>query len=128
MKHRLFMCTILYVHSASLKTRNLLLTRSRLTILSGVPFTVAVIQIPQRYQTVGQTSPVRAGVDLLPSTLLLSLGTIVASVASSRFRIPPLFVFLVGGIFQTVGCALISTLGVHLGSKVFEYSYLSDLA
>ena len=86
-----------------------------------------MIQIPQKYQTVGGTSPIRAGVDLLPYTLLLSLGTIFASVASSRFRVPPVFVFLVGAVFQTVGAALMSTSGVQFASKIYGYEIILSL-
>ncbi|KUJ10779.1 MFS general substrate transporter [Mollisia scopiformis] len=100
MEHRLFMCA---------------------------PFTVAVIQIPQRDQAVGATSPIRAGVNLLPFTLMLSVGSIFASISTSRSRAPPMFVFLVGAILQTVGCALMSTLGVHVGSKAYGYEVILAL-
>jgi hypothetical protein len=103
------------------------LTWSSLTILSGAPFTVAVIQIPQRYQAVGDNSPIRAGVNLLPFTLLLSVGSIFASISTSKSRAPPIFVFLVGAILQTVGCALMSTLGVEVGRKAYGYEVILAL-
>jgi len=102
-------------------TNRIFMTPILLTILSGAPFTVAVIQIPQRYQAVTQTSAIRAGVDLLPFTLLLCGGSLIASVLGSKLRVPALYLFLVGAILQTVGSAMMSTLGIYLGPKVNGY-------
>lgn len=52
------------------------------------------------------------------------MGSIFASISTSKSRLPPVFIFLLGAILQTVGCALMSTLGVHVGSKAYGYEVI----
>ena len=94
---------------------------------AGVPFTVAVIQIPQRYQTVGDTSALTAGIRLLPFTLCTSVGIVFANVLASKLRVPYVFVLLLGAIFQITSTALMSELPTEPGSKNYGYEVLLAL-
>ena len=97
------------------------LTLVGIAFLSGVPFTVAIIQIPQRYQIVNDASALEAGVRLLPLTLCASVGTVVANMLASTLRIPPVFIILLGTALQILGATLLSTLPTHIIPR--EYSH-----
>lgn len=83
---------------------------SRNSFLVGFPFTVAIVGIPQRFQAVNGISPFGAGYRLLPFAVLTPVGAALAGPLTSKLRIPPLYVLLLGTICQTVGAALLSTL------------------
>ena len=97
------------------------LTVSSISFLSGVPFTVGTIQIPQRFQTVSSASALEAGIRLLPFTLCASVGTVTANILASKLQIPPLFILLVGAILQIVGTVLMSTLPIEVVPRVYGY-------
>ncbi|KAK3390170.1 major facilitator superfamily transporter [Podospora didyma] len=78
--------------------------------LTGFPFMAAIINIPQRLQTVNGTTAGEAGLRLLPLVLCSPFATVVAGFLVSKLRVPPLYVLLVGGILQTVGVGLFSSL------------------
>ncbi|MCJ1356673.1 MAG: hypothetical protein MMC33_006668 [Icmadophila ericetorum] len=109
MKHRVFMGILL------------------VTFLAGVPFTVAIINIPERFQTVNNLSPGQAGIKLIPFSIFVSVGSALSSVFSSRFKIPPIFVVLLGAVMQTAGTALMSTLPLEIGSNNYGYQVLTGI-
>ena len=88
-------------------------TICRSSALSDVPFTVAVIEIPQRFQAVNATSPLLAGVRLLPLSLSAPFGSVLSSVFIMKAKAPPAIIVLLGAILQTIGSAMLSTLPVH---------------
>ncbi|TVY46233.1 Efflux pump FUS6 [Lachnellula cervina] len=98
MKHRVFMGALL------------------MSFLTGVPFTVAVIQIPQEWQTVVRTSTLVAGLRLLPFTLFYSVGQVIAMLLMSKLQVPPVFVFFLGAVSQTVGMAVQAFIPFHAGA------------
>ncbi|KAF2681603.1 MFS general substrate transporter [Lentithecium fluviatile CBS 122367] len=77
--------------------------------LTGMPLTVAIIEIPLRFQAVNSLSPLQAGIRLLPYAVLNPLGSIIAPYAAKRFRVPPIYMMLTGAVIQVVGTALLST-------------------
>ncbi|KAF1952681.1 MFS multidrug transporter-like protein [Byssothecium circinans] len=77
--------------------------------LTGMPFTVAVIQIPLRFQAVDGLSPLQAGIRLLPYAVLNPLGSILAPWIAKRFQIPPIYIMVFGASIQVVGAALLTT-------------------
>ena len=85
------------------------LLESRSMFLTGMPFTVAVIQIPLRFQSVNALSPLQAGIQFLPYAVLNPFGSIIAPYLAKRFRVPTLYMMLIGAIFQLVGSLLLST-------------------
>lgn len=97
-----------------------------LVLLTGFPYFVAVINLPQRFQVVNGDSPIKAGVHLLPllGSMALSkilsaavtfswsnriLGSFIGGAASSKKNnTSPILIFATCLIF--LGCGLLSTL------------------
>ncbi|PVI05321.1 MFS general substrate transporter [Periconia macrospinosa] len=69
---------------------------------TGVPFTVCVITIPQRFQVINALSGWDASVRLLPFTVGIPVGSVIQSVAIKR-GVPPIFVVLTGSLIQVAG-------------------------
>ena len=105
----------------------LLLIYDSVTFLAGIPFTVAIIQIPQRFQTVSATSALQAGVRLLPFTLGSSVGTISGNILASKLQVPPIFILLGGAVLQVLSTALMSTLPVEPGAKIYGFEMLLSI-
>ncbi|KAF2190024.1 major facilitator superfamily transporter [Zopfia rhizophila CBS 207.26] len=78
--------------------------------LAGMPFNVVVVFLPQRFQTVSGTSPLTAGIRLLPYTFGAAIGAALAMVASSKRRVAVVYILLVGATLQVIGITLLSTL------------------
>ncbi len=70
----------------------------------------AIFNIPQRLQTVNSTSAIGAGIRLLPLLLLSPVATATSGLLITKFKIPPLYLLIVGGSFQTIGVGLFSSL------------------
>ena len=92
-------------------------------VLTGAPFTVAVIQIPLRLQTVYRISALGAGIRLLPFAVLTPIGTGVAAVVAGKAKIPPVYLMPVGAIIQVVGFALLSTGSTGPSPPKAQYGY-----
>ena len=125
LQNRIFMGTLLYVtiahlekHSTSCSYAN---PAARIDILAGVPMYVALIQIPQRFQTVNGTSTLEAGIRLLPFALTTPISSVLATIAASRLQVPPIFILFLGAILQTVGTALLSTSSITVGPATYGY-------
>jgi predicted MFS family arabinose efflux permease len=69
-----------------------------------------IVYIPQRYQTVSGMRPLAAGIRLLPYSLGAAVGSVLASVASSKKRVAVSHILFVGATLQVVGLTLLSTL------------------
>jgi hypothetical protein len=97
--------------------------------LTGMPFTVAVIQIPLRFQAVDNFSPLQAGIRLLPYAILNPVGSIMAPWIAKRFQIPPMFIILFGASIQVVGAALMSTALTdrHVTAAYYVYEGIAGL-
>ena len=76
----------------------------------GFPFVSIVVNIPQRAQAVNGLSPVRAGIALLPLLLTSPFATAVQGVLTSNFKVPPVYLMLIGAVLQLVGVGLTSSL------------------
>jgi uncharacterized membrane protein len=75
----------------------------------GFPFTVTIINIPQRFQIVNGLSPVNAGIQMLPLLLLSAVGAATTGAICSKKNIA--FYFLVfSNILQILGTGLLSAL------------------
>lgn len=97
--------------------------RNRNSFLAGVPFTVAVISIPQRFQSVNAVSPLGAGVRFLPFTLSAPLGSGLSSVLITKWKVHPVVVVLCGGVIQTIGATFMGTLPVSKAIIAANYGY-----
>ena len=81
-----------------------------LSLLSGIPYNIIIIDIPQRLQMVNGVSPLGAGVRLIPFNFMIALGCIVINVFAMKTRIAPIYLVLAGSIIELIGLSLLSTL------------------
>lgn len=81
-----------------------------LSLLSGIPYNIIVIDIPQRLQTVNGISPLGAGIRLVPFNFMIALGCILINVLAMRTRIAPIYLVFAGSAIQLIGLSLFSTL------------------
>ena len=70
----------------------------------------AIINIPQRLQTVNDTSAIGAGLRMLPLLLLSPVASSLSGFFISKLRWPPLYLLILGGSLQTLGVGLFSSL------------------
>lgn len=93
------------------------------TFLTGFCLTVLMIQLPQRFQSVNGTTPLGAGIHILPYTMFSPLGTILSAQLMSKYKFPPAGLLSFGAIFQTVGIVLLSTLSRTKSIQPAQYGY-----
>ena len=91
--------------------------------LVGAPFTVAVIQIPLRFQTLYRISALGAGIRLLPFAVLTPIGSGVSAAIAGRAKIPPIYLMMVGAVIQMIGFALLSTGSTGPSPGTAQYGY-----
>ncbi|EEY15609.1 conserved hypothetical protein [Verticillium alfalfae VaMs.102] len=78
--------------------------------LTGFPFMAAIINIPQRLQTVNSTTAIGAGLRMLPLLLLSPVASALSGVLITKLKVPPLYVLTLGGVLQVIGVGLFSSL------------------
>ncbi len=103
-------------------------TASMLTAFSnafflGAPFNVAIFSIPQRFQIVNGTSPLGAGIRLLPFTCATPIGSIISSMIAGKAKVPPIYLVIAASCLQVVGFSLLSTLPVVKHISTAQYGY-----
>lgn len=76
--------------------------------MTGSVSITCIIQLPIRYQTTVGSSPLQAGVRLLPFVLCGPLGVTLTAILSKNRRVPPLYVGIVGILLQMIGLIFIS--------------------
>ena len=86
-------------------------------------FTVAVIEIPLRFQTVNSLSSLDAGVRLLPFATISPFGTVIFVTIATKAKIPPIYLLFVGAALQTAGIALLATLPDTVDISPGQYGY-----
>lgn len=88
----------------------------------GVPFTVLVVDLPQRFQTVNDLSALDAGVRLLPYAIFAPFGSLVSNIIFMR-RKSPLILLGAGASLQLVGLVLLATLPISASVPAAQYGY-----
>lgn len=91
-------------------------------LLLGFPFYAMFIQLPQRFQGVNFTSAERAGILLLPTTLLTPLGAMLAGVIISK-KCPGEYSLLAAAAMVSIGVGLMSSLPVDSQFPARTYGY-----
>lgn len=94
-------------------------------MLSGIPYNILIIDIPQRLQTISGLSPFQAGVRLIPFNFLISFGTVVINIVAKVTGILPINLILFGSIIQLIGLALFCTLPTDGSIPAAMYGYQS---
>jgi len=97
--------------------------------LVGGPMSVTTFQQPQRFQLVNGLSSLDAGIRLLPFGALFPVGSMIGTRACSAFKIPSIYLILLGSALQVVGFALLSTLSAstHVENAVYGYLVICGL-
>jgi len=90
--------------------------------LLGMPFSVMFIQLPQRFQGVNFTSAERAGILLLPVSLLTPVGAMVGGALNAR-KVPAEYLLLTGTAVISIGTGLLSSLSVESSISPITYGY-----
>lgn len=78
----------------------------RLSKLSGAPYIVVIIDIPQRSETAG-VDAFGAGVRLIPFNFLITLGAVAANIIAGKSKMPTIMLLSVGVVFQIIGVCLL---------------------
>jgi hypothetical protein len=97
-------------------------------MLSGAPYIVAIIDIPQRFQTFG-VDAFGAGARLIPFNLLIALGAVVVNIIAGKSRVPPIILLLVGAVLQVTGVCLLSSMTntSSVPASIYAYQVLTGL-
>lgn len=98
--------------------------------LLGMPMYVAFIQLPQRFQSVNFTSAERAGILLLPVSLLTPLGaTVFGILFGKKIMGTPIateYLLLLSTVILSIGIGLLSSLPIdsHISNASYGYEII----
>ena len=95
----------------------------RTVFLTGAPLTVAIVQIPSRFQVVDGVSALEAGIRVLPFSVLVPIGASATAALVGKTKIPPIYMSFFGSAMQVVGFALLSTLPLNTHDNQSQYGY-----
>ena len=94
-----------------------------------MPFTIAIVQIPSRFQAVNSLSPLQAGIRLLPYAVLNPFGSVLAPFIAKRFKVPPVYIVFFGAVIQVAGTALLSITptSTDIPGQIYGYEAVAGL-
>ena len=97
-------------------------------MLSGAPYIVTIVDIPQRFQTLG-VDPFGAGVRLIPFNAFIAFGAIIVNIIAGRTKIPPIFLLMVGTLLQMTGVSLLSTMKIthSVPQSIYAFQVITGL-
>jgi hypothetical protein len=113
-------------------------TLSRTAVLSGFPYFISVINLPQRFQLVNGQSPVSAGLRLMPFLSFFAAGkslhvdhkhltnsttgtAVAGKLNGKKNRTPE--TLIAGSLITVIGCGLLSTLSNTARIEAKQYGY-----
>ena len=99
----------------------------RISLFSGIPYNTIVITIPQRFQAVYGTSPLGAGVRLIPFNFLIAFASVFVNILAAKARIKPIYLLFIGSMLQLIGLALFTTLtdDTKISAAIYGYEIIS---
>lgn len=85
--------------------------------------------IPQVFQLVYGTSGLNAGVRLIPFTITIPFGAILASILAGKLKIPALYIVIGGSILQVIGFSLLGTLPttLEIPARIYGGEFIAGL-
>ena len=100
----------------------------RIALLTGFPLFLTIIQLPERFQIVDDTSPIGAGVRLMPLLFASAFGSSVAGFISSR-KNNTFYTLVAASSLVLLGCGLLSTTSdaFSVGSAIYGYQVIFGL-
>lgn len=95
--------------------------------LLGMPFYVIFVQLPQRFQTVNFTTAERAGILLLPCTLVSPVGAMVTGLAAKKIATE--YILILSAAIVCIGTGLMGSLPTHshLWTGIYGYEVIVGL-
>lgn len=90
--------------------------------LTGFPYIVAVVTLPERFQTVNGASSLMAGVYLLPLLGASAVGSYLGGAISSKRNLTS-YTLIVSALLQMAGCGLLSTIGDAINIMPRQYVF-----
>lgn len=100
-----------------------------LSLFSGAPYIVTMIDIPQRLQTIEGLSALDTGLRLIPFNLLVAFGSAIVNVIAARTKIAPIYLFAFGVVLEITGVSLFSTMRDidHVPHAIYGYQIITGL-
>ncbi|OJJ97003.1 hypothetical protein ASPACDRAFT_33913, partial [Aspergillus aculeatus ATCC 16872] len=92
--------------------------------LTGPAVTILYIELPQRFQTVNQSTAIGAGVKVLTFGLGSPVGAGICSLLAGRLRTPFVYLTAAGSVLQIVGAFLLSSVPPTLHIWPGQYGYM----
>ncbi|PVH92041.1 MFS multidrug transporter-like protein [Periconia macrospinosa] len=91
-------------------------------IFLGAVWFVTVLELPQRFEIVNGSSPLQAGIHLLPFTFASPIGGVIVTIIA-KAKVPIVYLLLAGSLLQIVAYTLLATLPVSTHIRRAEYAY-----
>jgi hypothetical protein len=90
---------------------------------------VCIAQIPQRFITVNDLSPLAASVRLLTFGAFIPFGSAIAGILMGKGRIPPCYFVLTGAVLEIIGVVLLSRISTshHIESAQYGFQVVAGL-
>jgi hypothetical protein len=101
----------------------------RNTFLAGTVQFVCIAQIPQRFVTVNNVSPLSAAIRLLTFGAFIPIGSTLAGALMGKGKLPPCYVVLAGAILEIIGVVLLSRIdtSIHVDNAQYGYQVIAGL-
>jgi hypothetical protein len=101
----------------------------RNTFLAGTVQFVCIAQIPQRFVTVNDVSPLSAAIRLLTFGAFIPLGSTLAGALMGKGRLPPCYVVLAGAVLEIIGVVLLSRIdtSIHVDNAQYGFQVIAGL-
>jgi MFS family permease len=92
-----------------------------------MPFYVVFVQLPQRFQTVNFTTAERAGILLLPCTMVSPVGAMVAGLAAKKIATE--YIYILAAAMVCLGTGLMGSVPTHthLWTGIYGYEVIIGL-
>lgn len=91
--------------------------------MTGAPFNVVLVYVPQQAQILLDKSPLDSGIYLIGYTAVAAAAAALVNIVSSKGRIPFIYSLLVGCVIHTVGIGLLSTIATFKGFHATDIVY-----
>jgi dipeptide/tripeptide permease len=96
---------------------------SRNTFLAGAVQFVCIAQIPQRFVTVNNVSPLSAAVRLLSFGAMIPIGSMMGGALMGKPRVSPCAVVLAGAVLEIIGVVLLSRISTSPQIDGTQYGF-----
>lgn len=93
-----------------------------MALFTGFPLFLTLIQLPERFQIVNNTSPIGAGVRLMPLLFASAFGSSFAGFCSSR-KNNTFWTLLGASSLMLIGCGLMSSVSSSASVQPSIYGY-----